>query len=272
MKYQKIKIIVAGCDIHCIIDKSYLIGVDLMKNCKLIAAWLFSLSLIFVLLVSCIDFHAFNKNYYYQEYAALNTATNLGMSEDDLNAATDALLDYLHDERQDILVTGEVFGVEREIFTERETLHMIDVKALYQGVLTARNIAVLLAILMPAILVFIFKREKGSMHELLNLLFKSFLQVSLCLLVAVAILAGYALMDFTAFWTGFHELFFTNDLWLLNPAESIMINMFPETFFAGMVFRITASFIVIYGLVLVLLVILRKKTTVFDKKVIDKKS
>ena len=80
-------------------------------------------------------------------------------------------------------------------------------------------------------------------------------------------LAGYALMDFTGFWIGFHELFFTNDLWQLNPANSIMINMFPETFFAGMVFRITLTFLVVYFLLLIGFIFLRKKA----KEDVDKK-
>ena len=103
-----------------------------MKKSVKTAAGIFSLALIFVLLVTSIDFHAFNKNYYREHYIKLNTADSLGMSDEDLFAATETLLDYLHDQRDDILVSGEVFGMQREIFTERETLHMVDVKNLYK--------------------------------------------------------------------------------------------------------------------------------------------
>ena len=86
-----------------------------MKKSVKTAAGIFSLALIFVLLVTSIDFHAFNKNYYREQYIKLNTADSLGMSDEDLFAATETLLDYLHDQRDDILVSGEVFGMQREI-------------------------------------------------------------------------------------------------------------------------------------------------------------
>lgn len=239
-----------------------------MKQSYKIAAGLFSLALIFVLLVTSIDFHAFNKNYYREQYTSLNTAENLGMSDKDLFAATDALLDYLHDEREDILVEGEVFGFKREIFTERETLHMVDVKNLYQNVLTARNMATIIGVLALVYLIVRSRKDENGVNMLKKQLAGSFIQISICLLIAVGMLAGYALMDFTSFWIGFHELFFTNDLWQLNPANSIMINMFPETFFAGMVFRITATFVVVYILLLLGFIYLRKKAKVdVDKKI-----
>lgn len=238
-----------------------------MKQSNKIAAGLFSLALIFVLLVTSIDFHAFNKNYYREQYTNLKTAENLGMSDVDLFAATVALLDYLHDERDDILVEGEVFGFKREIFTERETLHMVDVKNLYQNVLTARNVATIIGVLALIYLIVSSRRDENGMNMLKKQLAGSFIQISICLLIAVGMLAAYALMDFTSFWIGFHELFFTNDLWQLNPANSIMINMFPETFFAGMVFRITATFIVVYVLLLLGFIFLRKKA----KDNVDKK-
>lgn len=239
-----------------------------MKKNYQVAAGLFALALIFVLLVTSIDFHAFNKSYYKEQYTKLHTAESLGMSDEDLFAATDALLDYLHDEREDIVVQGEVFGQPRAIFTERETLHMVDVKNLYQNVLTARNVSTIIGIAAFAYLIYRSRKDENGVVTLMCQLATSFIQISLCLLIAVGMLAGYALMDFTSFWIGFHELFFTNDLWQLNPATSIMINMFPETFFAGMVFRITLTFIVVYVLLLVGFIFLRKKAKIkVDKKI-----
>ena len=238
-----------------------------MKKSVKTAAGIFSLALIFVLLVTSIDFHAFNKNYYREQYIKLNTADSLGMSDEDLFAATETLLDYLHDQRDDILVSGEVFGMQREIFTERETLHMVDVKNLYQNVLTARNLATMIGVLAFAYLIYRSRKDENGLNMLKRQLAGSFIQISICLLIVVGMLAGYALMDFTGFWIGFHELFFTNDLWQLNPANSIMINMFPETFFAGMVFRITLTFLVVYFLLLIGFIFLRKKA----KEDVDKK-
>ena len=58
--------------------------------------------------------------------------------------------------------------------------------------------------------------------------------------------AIWILADFTGFWTTFHQLFFTNDLWLLNPATDRMINLFPEAFFSHLVIRILLWFLAFY--------------------------
>ena len=55
-------------------------------------------------------------------------------------------------------------------------------------------------------------------------------------------------MDFQLYSLGaalvFHEIFFTNDLWLFDPAEDYMIRMLPEGFFYDMALRIGGIFII----------------------------
>ena len=56
----------------------------------------------------------------------------------------------------------------------------------------------------------------------------------------------------------FHKLFFTNDLWLLNPETAWMIRLLPESFFAGIALRTAISFLV--GLLLIhVLTVFRKE-------------
>ena len=50
-------------------------------------------------------------------------------------------------------------------------------------------------------------------------------------------------LDFTKCFTIFHEIFFTNDLWLFDPRYDYMIRMLPEGFFADMVLRILKFFL-----------------------------
>ena len=51
-------------------------------------------------------------------------------------------------------------------------------------------------------------------------------------------LGTWAAMDFSSFWTFFHETLFWNDLWLFDTTESRMINMLPEQMFADIVGKI----------------------------------
>lgn len=194
------------------------------------AAAFFLLSVAAILTI--VDVCCFDRGFYKNEYAKDNTAMRLGMSDEDLMQSTNALLDYLQDKRDDIFVEVEVNGDMREVFDERETAHMVDVKDLYQGAISVRNItAITGAILLCSILLCAKQDRRTVMKE--GFLFGIGVTVTL-----IAAIAFYAVLDFTAFWTTFHEVVFDNDLWLLNPNTSIMINMFPEVFFSDLVIRI----------------------------------
>lgn len=50
--------------------------------------------------------------------------------------------------------------------------------------------------------------------------------------------------DFTKYFVIFHHIFFNNDLWLLDPATDLLINIVPEPFFVD-----TASYIaLVFGI------------------------
>lgn len=191
---------------------------------------------LYVIFVSCIDLNAFNRHFYNAKYKELNTAETIEMSERDLYLASDTLLDYLHDYRDDISLKAYVDEENREVYTTREKKHMVDVKWLYHAAIILRNI--FLAII-AALVLFLYIDNKKEMKEVLSYTYCKVFYVFLFVLSALLL---YALVDFTSFWTMFHKVFFTNDLWLLDPGNSIMINMFPQDFFFALVFRIAFCF------------------------------
>lgn len=209
-----------------------------MQRMKTIIAVAVSISAIAILLITSVDLNAFNRGFFEDEYASMKTADYIGMSQKDLMRTTNTLLDYLQDERDDIQVKAKVHQEVREVFNKRESDHMIDVKNLYQNVLKVRLAAAV--VLVVGVVVLLWKWRQG----LLGSLAYRFMQVSLAFLVVIGMLCIWALIDFYSFWTSFHELFFTNDLWLLNPATDIMIQMFPQDFFFHMVMRIVIGFAV----------------------------
>ena len=75
----------------------------------------------------------------------------------------------------------------------------------------------------------------------------------------VLFIAIWCIVDFNAFWTQFHQTFFDNDLWLLDPNTSIMINMFPESFFFDIVASIIIVLVIVCGLITWLLSFMKKK-------------
>ena len=200
-------------------------------------------ALVFCLFMS-IDTQAFRKSFYEEKYTELNTAQSIGMSNEALFEATDALLDYIKDKRDDISCVQEVKGKLREVFDQRETDHMVDVKNLY---LNARTICLTISLIGLCSLLGLFYMMKNKGYTFVSFIFDmkdGLRQVVLSFIIVIGSLLFYALVDFTRFWTMFHEILFTNDLWLLDPRISIMINMFPEEFFFAMVMNIAITFIV----------------------------
>ncbi len=211
-----------------------------MKTAKLIAAlgcFLASVAII----ATVIDTACFNRSFYENEYLKNDTTSYTGMSAQDNLNATDTLLDYLRDERSDIICTAEVNGTKREVFNERETAHMVDVKALYQNAVLVRNICAVCAVLLIAAACFMQK------HAIPSVLKDGWLNGIALSGLVIAFIAVWAIADFNAFWTSFHQLFFTNDLWLLDPRTSIMINLFPSSFFFDLVIRIIVWTVLIHA-------------------------
>ena len=184
------------------------------------------------ILISSISFVATNRSFYEYEYKKGNQAELIGVSDEGLMDATNTLIDYVLNNREDIVVETEVNGSVREVFDERETLHMVDVKNLYWK---AWNTQIFSYWIWVLIAVFFFFKYKKEFYRNAMKAFNYGLYIILGLVIAISI---YALIDFNSFWLNFHYLFFDNDLFLLDPNVSIMINMFPETFFFDMVFGI----------------------------------
>ncbi len=202
-----------------------------------------SFCLILSIMLSVIDFWCFYMPFYESEYKKNNTTQATGMKESDLLKTTEVLFDYLKDNRDDLIIRVQVNGYAREVFDRRETLHMKDVKKLYLDAMKVRNILFLagVALLMAGVLL-------DRRHALFNLITGYELGV-IIFVVFVSCLLFYALLDFNAFWIQFHEIFFDNDLYLLDPNTEILINMVPENFFFDLVMRIILSFISLIAVV-----------------------
>ena len=223
-----------------------------MKGYKVISA-LAGLALFLSLLLTSIDLLCFNRSFFHWQYSLNHTAESIGISEDGLMNATNALLDYMQDKRDDIKVIEVVNGSEREIFDERETLHMVDVKNLYLNAMKIRTILLVGSIAILTLLVFTHHNQS---YTILSNVYRNGLLFLGSIIFFIAI---YAIVDFNGFWMNFHYVFFDNDLFLLDPNISIMINMFPSNFFFAVVFGIILLFVSIVILLKLLLVFFKHK-------------
>jgi len=223
-----------------------------MKGYKVLSA-LAGLALFLSLLLTSIDLLCFNRSFFHWQYSLNHTAESIGISEDGLMNATNALLDYMQDKRDDIKVIEVVNGSEREIFDERETLHMVDVKNLYLNAMKIRTILLVGSIAILTLLVFTYRNQS---YTILSNAYRNGLFFLGSIIFFIAI---YAIVDFNGFWMNFHYVFFDNDLFLLDPNISIMINMFPSNFFFAVVFGIILLFVSMVILLKLLLVFFKHK-------------
>lgn len=159
----------------------------------------------------------------------------MNITTDDLNKMTDTLLDYLRDKRDDLSVEISVDGALTQGFNEREIAHMIDVKDLYQNAMIVRNICA--GILFISISFIIAFRPKNIFSNLQS----SYIKAWLLIMAIMSSLGLYIFLDFNSFWTNFHHVFFSNDLWLLDPSVDRLIMMVPLNFFNGLVIFILVS-------------------------------
>lgn len=187
------------------------------------------------LFITSIFMLSFNKGYYDKMYNKLEVAQTIGISDDALDLATQTLLGYIKGDIETLDLKVEVEGNSVEMFNQREKDHMVDVKVLYQNVDRFRTVSTIFVAIM-----ILFSIGVGDyVNFKLN---RNILKTSLIfILLGVAFLGSYAMLDFESFWIDFHHVIFTNDLWLLNPRVDRLIMMVPYEFFLGLVTRIVIA-------------------------------
>lgn len=200
-------------------------------------ATILSITAIVILLITAFEIGAYSDYGWYQKaYEKYDVLNDLEMEMKDVMYVTEEMMDYLRGNRTDLVVDTVVAEEEREFFNEREKAHMVDVRNLFVGGLWIRRIAILLFVAAVVALL----KTKADWKRLLP---QSFL---ICLGAFIGVTAGAGVLflsDFNKYFTMFHEIFFTNDLWLLDPRTDLLIRMLPEGFFMDMVIRIGLIFL-----------------------------
>lgn len=198
-----------------------------------------SFLLLFVLMFTCLKVSMNDEKWFLNEYTRLGTAKDIGMSNSDVTKALRQLVDYMEGREDSIQIKVNVDGEKINMYNEREIAHMVDVRNLYQGVQTTAIVSLILCAGMLALASVLMRRDA------LKALSRGYLIGVGVFIAVVAALGIWVMIDFTSFWTAFHHLFFTNDLWLLDPRTDRMILICPEQLFFDIVVRFGSWFLVI---------------------------
>lgn len=150
----------------------------------------------------------------------------IGVSREEMVPAMEAIAAYLRGETAEYNRDVTMFGTVRPLFNDREVAHMVDVVDLFQLERTVRTASLLAA----AILVLLgFALGCGQIARSLRM--GLFTALGLFAALAAFCAAAYLIIGFEDIFLGFHHLFFTNDLWLMDYNRDAMIRMFPSPFF-----------------------------------------
>ncbi len=195
-----------------------------MKKIKVLLYFLLGLSLSLFILTTSIHIKSFDINYYMNSFKENNIEAVTNMDEENLRHVAEDFIKYLKDDRPKLDTTAVINGELRPVYGEREILHMIDVKALFKLNHRINTISIIVFIV---ILLTLLKTKTLNLHSLGRTLMIT-VGINLALLLILVILIQ---SDFTQYFTYFHEIFFNNDLWLLDPKTEVLIQMMPEPFF-----------------------------------------
>ena len=213
-----------------------------------------------VLLMTSVRLTGLNKNYFMRSHEKLGTAERIGVSDADLEMITENLVDYLKGKREDLDMQAQIAlrGNEREVFTEVEKLHMVDVYWMFRAGYVARDWCLL--IFAAALIAAFFLAKDGFAKRCAKTMLITCL---VCVVVLGAVSLWVAAGDFTEIFFAWHEVAFDNDMWLLSYEEHVLVNMVPEAYFSTIARDITlifgAGILAVCAACIVVLVRSRKK-------------
>lgn len=207
-----------------------------MESFKKLGYIIVGILLSIILLLTSVEVIVFNLNNYKKSVHKYNITEATSMDSENLEHTMEDLLKYLKDDRYEIDTKAVIKGEEREVFGDREKLHMIDVKKLFVNGRTLLNTSIILFVIIGLVLI---KQDKNWKKDFPKTLIYTAI-ISVALLITLLLLM---VIDFYKYFTYFHIIFFNNDLWLLNPNTEVLIQMLPEAFFYDTAVKIVSYFI-----------------------------
>lgn len=230
-----------------------------MKYFKVFLGITSSIFIFILILFLSIEIPAFNQNFYKKEYEKYNIAKEIKINEEDLMLVTNTLLDYLKNDIDNLDISVTVDSKSREFFNQKEKDHMVDVKVLFSKAYQVRKIIIAL---LAIIIVAIFKISKKPIHFI-----SKYLSIILTIILTICGIIGIIITtDFSKYFTIFHEIFFTNDLWLLDPATDLLINIVPLPFFMDIATFIGILFVILNLFVIFLCAIYLQREKSFKNR------
>jgi len=200
-------------------------------------------SLFISAILGIIFYNCFNLYFYKNFYQKENLAPKIGTTYEELIKNTTNLLDYLNYKAM----------LNLDWYTDKDILHMQDVRTLYS--LSYKTMIFFIVVFTISTILLIILCKKRTVFYITN----TFNKVLLAFIIVIGILSCIISYNFTSFWIKFHQLLFSNDLWLLSPDESNLIQMVPEEFFISLITTIILHIFILFISLFILNTIVKKR-------------
>jgi len=199
-----------------------------VKVLKIIAAIVFVVCVPTLLLTTNLRLAANNMRLYEYGFNKFDVSAATGLDKTELHDFASQLITYFNSDEE---------YMATDLYNQRELAHLKDVKGLirlayYLQIASATYIAAYLAVN------FALRRRAFWEDFAKQALWGGGLTVAL-----LAVLAFWAATDFDSLFLLFHLSSFRNDLWLLNPGDTMLL-MFPQGFFFDAALFVAAATIV----------------------------
>jgi len=198
-----------------------------------------------IIFISGIEAAVFDKAFYMNQMEKNQVTENTGIYPPDMELVVDEIISYLKGDRQDFDIKARLAPENAKnvvdqvsIFNEKEITHMDDVRDLLLFFLGLRNAAVILALV--AFLILLKYNNKA--------IIKALFYGSATFLVILLVIGASFVFNFNDTFILFHQLFFANDLWIMDPSTDRLIWIVPEPFFFAMIGRMVIYILVPLGL------------------------
>ena len=147
-----------------------------------------------------------------------------GIDAGDLRQVALDLRSYFNSGEEPLAVRTRIYGLERDLFNDKEIHHMADVKRLLWGVYV---VFALSALCLVALLAWGLVRRRWEFLPTLAFRIAWGGALTVGFLVAFGLVA---LVGFDALFLLFHKVSFANDFWRLDPRTDYLVLLFPQGF------------------------------------------
>lgn len=193
-----------------------------MKILEKTAACVFAVAVYFIILYGVFYTSILSPQFFHGEIDAYKLEEKRQVEPGELKNAADHLVDYLKDRKESPQLQISWQNDECNYFNERELEHLKEIEGIFRFLDRMWLWCFALGILC---LLFLWKRKATKEC------FKGILLIQAAFIVILLILLVWMAVDLRGCINCLHRWFFTNELWILNPAKDKLIWLFPSKLF-----------------------------------------